>query len=63
MPDVPIVIEAEDVLPPVLQLRSDDPDLNEGRVSSLNSGRFRLRIRTLCSVPGAETTIRGLIEP
>jgi hypothetical protein len=63
MPDVPIAIEAEDAAPPILQLRSDDPDLNQGVLSSLNTGRFRLRIRTLCGIPGAETIINGRIEP
>jgi hypothetical protein len=63
MDNVPIVIEAEDFSPPVLQLRSDDPELNQGVLSSLNGGRFRLRIRTLCGIPGAETTIRGRVQP
>src|SRR5688572_11011289 len=40
---VPVAIEATDVSPPVLQLRSDDPDLNQGRLYSLNAGTFRLR--------------------
>lgn len=60
---IPIVIEAQDGSPPVLQLRSDDPDLDAGRLSSLNAGTFRLRIRTLCGGPGAETTIRGRVGP
>jgi hypothetical protein len=63
MTAVPIVIEADDFSPPVLQLRSDNPDLNQGQLYSLNSGRFRLRIRTLCGTPGAETTIRGRVDP
>ena len=61
--NVPLVIEAEDASPPVLQLRSDDPDLNQGVLSSLNSGRFRLRIRTLCGAESVETTIRVVVEP
>ena len=60
---VPIAIEAEDLSPPVLQLRSDNPDLNEGQLYSLNRGTFRLRIRTLCGTPGAEATIRGRVDP
>jgi hypothetical protein len=63
MTAVPIVIEADDFSPPVLQLRSDNPDLNQGQLYSLNSGTFRLRIRTLCGTPGAEMTIRGRVEP
>lgn len=63
MTAVPIVIEADDFSPPVLQLRSDNPDLNQGQLYSLNSGAFRLRIRTLCGTPGAETTIRGRVDP
>jgi hypothetical protein len=60
---VPIAIEAEDRSPPVLQLRSDNPDLNQGQLYSLNSGAFRLRIRTLCGTPGAEATISGRVAP
>ncbi len=61
MTAVPIVIEADDFSPPVLQLRSGNPDLNQGQLYSLNSGPFRLRIRTLCGTPGAETTIIGRV--
>lgn len=58
---VPISIEAEDQAPPVLRLRSDDPDLNSGRIFPLEGGRFRLRIRTLCAAPpAAELIITGL---
>jgi hypothetical protein len=60
---VPIVIEAEDASPPILQLRSDNPDLQNGQLYPLNAGRFRLRIRTLCGTPGAEMTIVGLAQP
>lgn len=63
MRGVPIAIEAEDLQPPVLQLRSDDPDVNQGRLSALNRGRFRLRIWTMCATPGAETTITGRVVP
>ena len=63
MPAVPIAIEAEDASPPVLQLRSDDPELQKGQLYPLNAGRFRLRIRTLCGTPGAETTIVGRADP
>ena len=63
MDAVPIVIEATDFSPPVLQLRSDDPELSQGRLYSLNSGTFRLRIRTICAGPAAETTIVGRVDP
>jgi hypothetical protein len=56
---VPIAIEAEDSSPSVLQLRSDNPELQKGQLYPLNAGRFRLRIRTLCGTPGAETIIAG----
>jgi hypothetical protein len=48
---------APDKAPPVLQLRSDNPDPQRGQVYPLSAGRFRLRIRTLCGTPGAEATI------
>ena len=63
MAAVPVTIEATESTPPVLQLRSDDPDLNEGRLYPLNPGTFRLRVRTICSGPGAEMTIRGTVAP
>lgn len=53
VPGVPIVLEAEDTTPPVLQLRSDDPDLDEGRVRVIGTGRFRMRVRTTCGLPQA----------
>ena len=60
---VPVSIEAEDQSPPVLQLRSDDPDLNGGRIIPQGGGRFRLRIRTLCAAPrAAELTITGTVQ-
>jgi hypothetical protein len=62
VPAVPVVFEAEDVLPAVLQLRSDDPDLNEGRIHSVAAGRFRIRVRTLCGTAGAEAAIRGSVR-
>lgn len=61
MTDVPVAIEAEDWVPPVLQLRSDDPALGQGVLTPLNPGRFRLRVRTLCGTPGAEVVIRGFV--
>ena len=61
VPGVPIILEAEDRNPPVLQLRSDDPDLNEGRVRVIAPGRFRMRIRTTCGLPQVETVVEGRV--
>jgi hypothetical protein len=61
VPGVPIVLEAEDTSPPVLQLRSDDPDLDQGRLRAIAPGEFRMRIRTTCGMPQAETIIRGRV--
>jgi hypothetical protein len=63
MGGVPIVIEASEGSPPVLQLRSDDRDLSQGRIYSLNSGTFQLRIRTICSGTAAQTTVVGRVGP
>jgi hypothetical protein len=54
---VPLAIEAEDRNPPVLELRSADPDLGRGTLRPMNTGEFRLRIYTLCGVPGAEAVM------
>ena len=62
VPGLPIVIEVEDTEPPVLQLRSDDPDLDEGRVLAIGAGEFRMRVRTVCGVKFAQTVIKGLVE-
>jgi hypothetical protein len=59
VPGVPIVLEAEDTSPPVLRLRSDDPDLDEGRIRVLGPGRFRMRVRTTCGLPHAETVVEA----
>lgn len=63
MAPFPIAIEALDMVPPVLQLRSDDPDLIAGRLYPLNIGTFRLRIRTLCGTPGSVLMIDGRVLP
>lgn len=63
VPGVPIVFEAEEVSPAVVALRSDDPDLNEGRIHALAPGSFRLRVRTICGTAGAEAAIRGRVRP
>lgn len=63
VPAVPIVFEAEETSPAVIALRSDDPDVNEGRVHATAPGRFRLRVRTICGTVGAERMIRGRVTP
>jgi hypothetical protein len=63
VPDVPLVIEAEEQNPPLVQLRSDDPDLAEGQLLTLNAGTFRVRVRTLCSATNAEMTLTGVVTP
>jgi hypothetical protein len=60
---VPLAIEAQDQTPPVLQLRGDDPDLGRGTLRPLNTGEFRLRIYTLCGVPGAEAVMNVKVVP
>jgi hypothetical protein len=60
---VPLAIEAEDQSPPVLQLRSDDPDLGRGTLRTVNTGEFRLRIYTLCGNPGAEAVMSVTVVP
>lgn len=59
VPAVPIVLEAEDTNPPVLRLRSDDPDLDEGRIRVVGPGKFRMRIRTTCGLPQIETIVEA----
>lgn len=62
VPGLPIVLEVEDRVPPVLALRSDNSDLNEGRLVAVDAGRFRIRIRTICGIPHAETVIEGIVR-
>jgi hypothetical protein len=59
---VPIVLEAEERSPPILQLRSDDPDLDQGRIRVINGGSFRMRIRTTCALPPAEAIVEARVE-
>jgi hypothetical protein len=63
VPPIPIAIEALDTSPPVLQLRSDDPDLNAARIYPLNLGTFRLRISSMCGIRPAQLFIEGLVTP
>ena len=62
MAGVPIVLEAEEANPPVIQLRSDDPVLNAGRLHALRTGAFQMRVRTMCGTPHAEAVIRGRVS-
>jgi hypothetical protein len=61
LPGVPVAVEVEERSPPVVRLRSDDPDLNAGRLLIAGSGRFRIRIRTLCANSPAETIITAVV--
>ena len=63
VPGVPLAIEAQDQYPPVLQLRTDDPDLGRGTLRPLSTGDFTLRIYTLCGAPGAETILDVKVVP
>ena len=62
VPGVPVVLEAQDITPPIVQLRSDDPDLNAGVLHVVRPGTFNLRARTICGVQGIEITIRGNVR-
>jgi hypothetical protein len=62
VPGVPIVLETEDTTPPVVQLRSDDPDFNAGVLHVVRPGNFRVRARTICGAPFAEVTVYGTVR-
>jgi hypothetical protein len=61
--DVPVVIEVEELNRPLVQLRSDDADLNAGRLLSVGSGTVRMRVRTLCTSTPAELNLTARIAP
>jgi hypothetical protein len=61
LPDIPISLEVDEREPPVLLLRSGDPDISQGLLQALGPGSFRIRIRTLCSPP-ADTAITGRVS-
>lgn len=61
--DVPVAFDAEERTPPIVSLRSDDPDLDAGRLRTLAEGRFRLRVRTICVNDAAEIMINGRVLP
>lgn len=58
----PIVLEVEETNPPVVQLRSDDPELNQGRLTAIAPGKFRMRVRTLCGSRALERVIDGSVR-
>jgi hypothetical protein len=61
MPRVPVVIEAQERTPPIAHLRSDDPDINEGILLTVARGRFRIRVRTMCTNDAAEMIITVVV--
>ena len=63
VPDVPVAIEVEETSPPVVRLRSDDPDLDAGRLLTVGPGTFRIRVRTICVNTPAEIRITGRVAP
>ena len=63
VPGIPIMLEAEEVVPPVVEVRSDDADIAQGWLRAARVGRFRLRIRTLCNTSHLDTVIRGRVIP
>jgi len=60
---VPVAFEVEERNPSAVQLRSDDPDLDAGRLLSIASGRFRMRVRTICVNSPVEIVISGNVLP
>jgi len=63
VPGIPIMLEAEEIVPPVVEVRSDDPDIDAGSLHAVRAGRFRLRIRTMCEMSHVDTVIRGRVTP
>jgi hypothetical protein len=61
--EVPVGIEVEELNPPLVQLRSDDPDLNAGRLLSVGSGTVHIRVRALCTSTPAELKITARVAP
>ena len=62
VPGVPIVLETQDASPPVVSLRSDDPDFNAGVLHVVRPGNFRVRARTICGAPFADATVYGTVR-
>ena len=63
IPRQPVVVEAEDAAPPVVEVRSDGEDVNAGRLHAVGEGTFRLRVRTLCGTRSVEKIITGIVGP
>lgn len=63
VPGIPLMLEVEEVVPPVVEVRSDDTDIDAGLLRATRIGRFRLRIRTMCNLSRVETVIRGQVIP
>jgi hypothetical protein len=63
VPGIPLMLEVEEAVPPVVEVRSDDPDIDAGLLRATRVGRFRLRIRTLCNLSRVETVIRARVIP
>jgi hypothetical protein len=61
--EVPVGIEVEELNPALVQLRSDDPDLNAGRLLSVGSGTVRIRVRTLCTSTPVQLNITARVAP
>jgi hypothetical protein len=62
VPSVPIAIEASDANPPVLALRSDGPDLHQGRLLAVGRGKFQVRVLGLCPTYAREVTVTGRVH-
>ena len=58
VPRVPIAVEVEDVDPALVRLRSDDPDLLQGRVRVIGRGELEIRVRTICGTRDRTATTR-----
>lgn len=57
LPPVPIVVEAEETTPELLDLRSDMTADLDGKVLPVREGSFQFRLRTICDNHGAAATI------
>jgi hypothetical protein len=62
VPGVPIVLEAQDITPPIVLLRSDDPDISAGVLHAVRPGTFHLRARMICGTQTVEVTVRGNVR-
>ncbi len=63
VPSIPLMLEVEEVVPPVVSVRSDDPDIDSGLLRASRVGRFRMRIRTMCDLSPVDTVIPGEVIP